>query len=116
MDSPTGFAQCGNESDKERMMDYTKFRNFFLLLPDSALLFDYWLDSTCSKFRGCDIGCTVQMSNKQGVTKGSMRTGEAAIHLVAGMLAGAVSRTVRAQHITHMLLWSHVPLSNMTHY
>jgi hypothetical protein len=51
-----GKIQC-DESRKQisAQMDYNNFREFFLLLPDTALLFDYWMDSTCSKFRGCEF-------------------------------------------------------------
>eukprot|EP00238_Polyblepharides_amylifera_P009976 CAMPEP_0196587170 /NCGR_PEP_ID=MMETSP1081-20130531/56636_1 /TAXON_ID=36882 /ORGANISM="Pyramimonas amylifera, Strain CCMP720" /LENGTH=542 /DNA_ID=CAMNT_0041909275 /DNA_START=210 /DNA_END=1838 /DNA_ORIENTATION=- len=86
---------CSSSSPSASLrMDYPRFRNFFILLPDTALLFDYWMDSTCSTFRGCDIGCAVQMSNKQERVGGG--ASEAFRHLIAGAVAGAVSRTSTA--------------------
>ena len=74
-----------------------RFRDFFVLLPDTAVLLDYWMDSTCTTFRGCDIGCQVQLANKQNRMHGVMQSLN---HLVAGAVAGAISRTVRAR-FTH---------------
>lgn len=72
------------------------------VLPDTALLFDYWMDSTCTTFRGCDIGCSVQLAYKQSPTLGADLGASAWRHLGAGMLAGAVSRTVRSpRSLTH---------------
>jgi len=84
---------CEFANTSSQMMDYSRFRDFFVLLPDTALLFDYWMDSTCTTFRGCDIGCSVQLSNKQNQMTGAM---QALRHLAAGAVAGAVSRTTTA--------------------
>jgi hypothetical protein len=77
------------------------------MLPDTALLFDYWMDSTCTTFRGCDIGCSVQLAYKQSPTLDTDLGAGAWRHLGAGMLAGAVSRTVRSPALSLITSFSH---------
>lgn len=90
---PSCTGSCTSLDGKSIVMDYEKFRSFFLLLPDEALLFDYWMDASCTRFRGCDVGGTIQVSNKASREQGAFG---AMRHLVAGAVAGAVSRTVTA--------------------
>ncbi|KAK3271506.1 hypothetical protein CYMTET_20149 [Cymbomonas tetramitiformis] len=84
---------CATVDGKSVVMDYDRFHSFFLLLPDDALLFDRWMDASCTRFRGCDVGGTVQVANKASREQGVYGTTR---HLVAGAVAGAISRTATA--------------------
>ncbi|GBG69935.1 hypothetical protein CBR_g4760 [Chara braunii] len=77
-----------------------EFRRFFTLLPTSEYLLNYWVDASC--FRGAvDVGSNFQGVGDNAVLLGAYKSsplekGSALSHLLAGGLAGALSRTFTA--------------------
>eukprot|EP00850_Spirogloea_muscicola_P020908 SM000230S07344 [mRNA] locus=s230:206462:210381:+ [translate_table: standard] len=74
-----------------------EFRDFFMLLPKSEYLLDYWLDASCCA-TGLDTGSNLQIltrAHEAGRQLSSSR-GSPLNHLLAGGLAGAISRTATA--------------------
>ncbi|GAQ82898.1 mitochondrial substrate carrier family protein [Klebsormidium nitens] len=79
--------------EEKQTISYREFRDFFTLLPKSSYLMDYWLSASCC--RVVDLGYNVEMLSKDAESAATP-AGSPWNHLVAGGLAGAVSRTVSA--------------------
>lgn len=86
----------------QRGVTYCEFRKFFMLLPQQELMVEYWLGRACPA--RCDVGSCVVLRRKtdqagsltqQHGQHDALGVG-AAGHLLAGALAGAVSRTATA--------------------
>eukprot|EP00850_Spirogloea_muscicola_P014748 SM000108S14192 [mRNA] locus=s108:92071:95958:+ [translate_table: standard] len=78
-------------------ISFQEFRDFFMLLPKSQYLLDYWLDASCCA-SGLDTGSNLQIltrAHEAGLQLSSSR-GSPLNHLLAGGLAGAISRTATA--------------------
>jgi solute carrier family 25 (mitochondrial phosphate transporter), member 23/24/25/41 len=84
-------------TSRANKVTFCGFRKFFLLLPPDKLIVEYWLkagDPAC-----CDVGCPVPYSDAQR-KQGASPWG----HLLAGAMAGAVSRTATAPLETMRLM------------
>lgn len=73
--------------DGDKMVDFSEFRRFFMMLPRQGMAVDYWISAECGG--RCDVGGCVLVHDEK--SKGSPWG-----HLFAGAMAGAVSRTATA--------------------
>lgn len=73
--------------DGDKMVEFSEFRRFFMMLPRQGMAVDYWISAECGG--RCDVGGCVLVHDEK--SKGSPWG-----HLFAGAMAGAVSRTATA--------------------
>jgi solute carrier family 25 (mitochondrial phosphate transporter), member 23/24/25/41 len=79
-----------HHADHHRVVTFCGFRKFFLLLPSDEMIVEYWHkagDPGC-----CDVGCRFSASAVPTRSANSSPWG----HLLAGAMAGAMSRTATA--------------------
>lgn len=104
------------QKGRSSTISFQEFRDFFTLLPSSEYLLDYWLDASCCA-SGLDFGSNVQVltrAKEASEVRGSVGSkGSAWNHLLAGGLAGAVSRTVTAPLETLRLRMMLSPTHNL---
>ena len=95
-----GFQRRPISGSRTTKFNEDEFYDFCVLLPSPCMLLSYWTDGGCSSM---DVGASVQLSHEVKKVRGGSLG-----HIVAGALAGAVSRsavapleTVRLRQMVH---------------
>lgn len=95
-----GFQRRPISGSRTTKFNEDEFYDFCVLLPSPCMLLSYWTDGGCSSV---DVGASVQLSHEVKKVRGGSLG-----HIVAGALAGALSRsavapleTVRLRQMVH---------------